>query len=114
MVVGLHSEPDRPRVLPRGRVSLADAPLPNAFLSALKTPPVALSSPLARSQMSSASVSSLGGLGGMSAEAQDAVAAATAAGTPGLVPYIPQDLVSTLVEAFGVLSSADATDKRPK
>lgn len=114
MVVCLHSEPERPRVLPRGRVSLANAPLPSAFLSALKTPPGALSSPLARSHMSSASVSSLGSSDGMSAAAQAAVAAMTAAGTPGLVPYVSQDLISILVEAFGVLSSVDATDKRSK
>lgn len=100
MIVCLHSEPDTPRVLPRGRVS-PDSTAPSAsFLSALKSPPLNLQSP------------SRGGSRELSAAAEAAVAAARAEGTPGLVPYVPEGLVKPLVEAFGVLSAADAADKR--
>ncbi|CAM9143892.1 unnamed protein product [Scytosiphon promiscuus] len=102
VIVCLHSEPDTPRVLPRGRVSPDSAPLATPFLSSLKSPPYQPQSP-----------SRVGGTG-LSAAAEAAVAAAKELGTPGLVPYVPQGLVEPLVEAFGVLSAADASDKRAR
>lgn len=75
------------------------APLPPSFLSALESPPFNLQSPPR-------------GGGKLSAAAEAAVATAREEGTPGLIPYVPQGLVKPLVEAFGVLSAADATDKR--
>lgn len=98
----MHSEPDRPRVLPRARVSPDSAPPPPAFLSALKTPPFNLQSPMR------------GGGRELSAAAEAAVAGAREEGIEGLVPYIPPGLVENLVEAFGALSAADATDKRER
>lgn len=50
----------------------------------------------------------------LSVEAQVAVAAAREAGTPGIVPFVDNGLIGPLVEAFGLLSSADATDKRDR
>ena len=105
MIVCIHSEPDIPRVLPRARVS-PDAAAPSAsFLSALKSPPFNLQSPLrpggGREQQ-------------LSAAAEAAVAAAREEGAPGLIPYVPEGLVEPLVGAFGVLSAADASDKRPR
>ncbi|CAM9280265.1 unnamed protein product, partial [Ectocarpus sp. 13 AM-2016] len=99
VIVCLHSEPENPRVLPRGRVSPDSAPLPPSFLSALESPPFNLQSPPT-------------GGGKLSAAAEAAVATAREEGTPGLIPFVPQGLVKPLVEAFGVLSAADATDKR--
>lgn len=119
MIVCQHSEPEHPRTLPRGRVSPSDAPLPPAFLSALKTPPVAkLPSPLRGAPDNTPSTSSVGLPGvlddGLSAEAHAAVLAAREKGTPGLVPFVPRGLIDVLVEAFGVLSSADTRDKRAR
>lgn len=99
VIVCLHSEPDSPRVLPRGRVSPDSAEHPAAFLAALETPPMNPQSPSGRGKE-------------LSAAAEAAVAAARKKGTPGLVPYVPECLAGTLVEAFGVLAAADATDKR--
>lgn len=76
------------------------APLATPFLSALKSPPFQLQSP------------SRGGGKELSPAAEAAVAAAKEMGTPGLVPYVPEGLVEPLVEAFRVLSAADASDKR--
>lgn len=79
----------------------ADSTTPStSFLSALKSPPLNLQSPLR------------GGSRELSAAAEAAVAAAKAEGTPGLVPYVPEGLVEPLVKAFDVLSAADASDKR--
>lgn len=75
---------------------------PANFLSALKSPPLNLQSPLR------------GGSRELSAAAEAAVAAAKAEGTPGLVPYVPAGLVEPMVKAFGVLSAADASDKRAR
>ncbi|CAN0118223.1 unnamed protein product, partial [Ectocarpus sp. 12 AP-2014] len=99
VIVCLHSEPENPRVLPRGRVSPDSAPLPPSFLAALESPPFNLQSPPR-------------GGGKLSAAAEAAVATAREEGIPGLIPFVPQGLVKPLVEAFGVLSAADATDKR--
>eukprot|EP00752_Nemacystus_decipiens_P002251 g2132.t2 len=104
VIVCIHSEPDTPRVLPRARVSPDAAAPPASFLSALKSPPFNLQSPLrhgGREQQ-------------LSAAAQAAVAAAREEGAPGLIPYVPEGLVEPLVDAFGVLSAADASDKRPR
>lgn len=101
VIVCLHSEPDSPRVLPRGRVSPDSAEHPAAFLAALETPPMNPQSPSGRGKE-------------LSAAAEAAVAAARKKGTPGLVPYVPECLAGTLVEAFGVLAAADATDKRDR
>lgn len=101
VIVCLHSEPDSPRVLPRGRVSPDSAEHPAAFLAALENPPMNPQSPSGRGKE-------------LSAAAEAAVAAARKKGTPGLVPYVPECLAGTLVEAFGVLAAADATDKRDR
>lgn len=101
VIVCLHSEPGSPRVLPRGRVSPDSAEHPAAFLAALETPPTNPQSPLGRGKE-------------LSAAAEAAVAAARKKGTPGLVPYVPEGLAGTLVEAFGVLAAANATDKRDR
>lgn len=101
VIVCLHSEPGSPRVLPRGRVSPDSAEHPTAFLAALETPPMNPQSPSARGKQ-------------LSAAAEAAVAAARKKGTPGLVPFVPECLAGTLVEAFGVLAAADATDKRDR
>ncbi|CAN0181713.1 unnamed protein product [Pylaiella littoralis] len=102
VIVCLHSEPDVPRALPRGRLS-PDSTAPSAgFLSALKSPPLNLQPPLS------------GGSRDLSATAEAAVAAARAEGAPGLVPYVPEGLVDPLVKAFCVLSASDASDKRER
>lgn len=101
VIICLHSEPGTPRVLPRGRVSPDSAQHPASFLAALETPPVNPQSPSVREKE-------------LSPAAEAAVAAARNKGTPGLVPYVPECLAGTLVEAFGVLSAADATDKRDR
>lgn len=101
VVVCLHSEPEKPRVLPRGRLSPETAPLPANFLSALETPPFNLQSPRREGRR-------------LSAAAEASVAAAKMEGRAGIVPYVPEGLIGTLVEAFSVLSAADASDKREK
>lgn len=103
VIVCIHSEPDTPRVLPRARVSPDTAAPPASFLSALKSPPFNLQSPLRP-----------GAARELSAAAEAAVEAAREEGAPGLIPYVPEGLVEPLVEAFGVLSAADASDKRPR
>lgn len=101
VVVCLHSEPDSPFVLPRTRVSPDTAPLPPAFLSALKTPPFNAPSPMRSGRE-------------FSPVAEAAIAAAQEEGKPGLIKYVPDGLVGPIVDAFGVLSAADATDKRER
>lgn len=112
MLLCLDSEPDRPGVLPRARVSPDSAPPSAAFLSALETPPFALQSPprngLKKDDTGADSSD-------REPEQAEAVGASTrGAWAPRMSPSMQQHLVETLVEAFGVLSAADAADRRER
>lgn len=112
MVVCLHAEPDRPRVLPRARVSPDDAPPSTAFLSALESPPFVHKSPSRDRACNESNSAESGGQG--SGQAETPPAGMQEANTPEAVSDAHHGLITTLVEAFGVLSAADSTDNRER